>query len=260
MKLIQFLLRASRNTILASALVGIVCGVANASLITLINDYLSARLGGMEAPTYHPYLAMGLLTIAAAMISEVLLARLSAHMGYRLRLHICTHILAMPLSKLELIGKSRLTAVLTQDVPAICMAIVLLPTLFANLTIILACLVYLGHLSLSVLGSLVVFMVFAFITYFVFERMAYSHVRRARQGMDKMLTWFDALVNGIKELKYTMPAARPLFRICSGKPPASSVTTRSVMARPMPLPGTGSTCSISSSSACCSSSCRTSTR
>lgn len=201
MNLIRFLFRTSPKTILASALVGMICGIASAWLITLINDYLSSRISDLTLPSYRPYLAMGLLTICSAMISEVLLARLSAQMGYRLRLHVCTHILAMPLAHLESIGKARLTAVLTQDIPAICVAIVLLPTLFANLTIILACLVYLGHLSPWVLTALVVFMVFAFFTYILFERMAFRHIQRQREGMDALLSQFEALIHGIKELK-----------------------------------------------------------
>ena len=79
--------------------------------------------------------------------SQVTLSHLVQTAIYDLRMHLSPQILGAPLRQLEEIGPSRLLAALNDDVQAVSNALVSIPTICMQSTILLASLIYLGWLS-----------------------------------------------------------------------------------------------------------------
>src|ERR1700755_1661723 len=108
MKLLSFLMRNSRGTVVLAVVAGIVSGACNTAMLALITLVLSrsnpdARLGWAFA---------GLCALAplARFASEMLLVRLGQRSVFDLRMQLSRRILSVPLRRLEEIGPHRLTA------------------------------------------------------------------------------------------------------------------------------------------------------
>lgn len=200
MKIIYFLMRHSRGIIILAALLGIVSGASSALLMALINE----RLG--EGPSARPttvwlFVGIVLAALAANYVSRLLLSRISQQAIYDLRMHLCRQVLSVPLRHLEEIGSHRILATLTQDIPTITRAFMDVPFFCINLTIVLSCLVYLGWLSPTVFGSLLVFLVIGMAGLMLPKRKADRIWREARDEADTLFDHFRALTGGLKELR-----------------------------------------------------------
>src|SRR5262245_55955235 len=113
MQLIRFLVSISWVRIVAVIVAGLVTGVANTYLVTLIR--------GVITPD-HPPVSVWSFALATAVIlvggvlSQVLLIRLAQEAIYRLRADLSGGIVSAPLEHLERLGMHRLMATLTEDV------------------------------------------------------------------------------------------------------------------------------------------------
>lgn len=199
MRALLSLLRERRAYLAAAALIGIAGGAANARLIGLVNDELAAG----AAPPSSPLLFLVLVAAAflTGALSEAMLVVLSERVAHHLRVNLCAQILRLPLSAVERHGKAQLTAVLTQDLPTVCLALLRIPTLLVNAAITLGCLLYLGMLSPAVLALFAAFLVVGLTSYVVPERRAVRSLAVSRRAWDALLADFDTLNQGAKELK-----------------------------------------------------------
>ncbi|HEU4597500.1 MAG TPA: cyclic peptide export ABC transporter [Pyrinomonadaceae bacterium] len=205
MKLLYFLMRHSKGVIILAALIGIISGASSALLMALIN----AKLGGGTAASnpnlvWYFVVIVG-VTLVSNYVSRVLLSRIAQQAIFDLRMNLCRQVLASPLRRLEEIGSHRILATLTQDIPTITRAFLDLPFFCINLTIVVCCLVYLGWLSATVLGGLLVFLVLGMCGLVLPKRKADKVWRRAREEADTLFDHFRALTSGIKELRLHRP-------------------------------------------------------
>src|SRR5215218_2848562 len=100
MKLLSFLLRASKGVVALSLLAGVVGGLSGVGLIALIH----AELGRAAPSPPRVGLAFAGLCLVAALArvgAQVSMVRLAQGTVYRLGLHICRKILAVPLRRFE---------------------------------------------------------------------------------------------------------------------------------------------------------------
>ncbi len=95
----------------------------------------------------------------------------------------------------------RMLASMTDDATSIITALVQLPVLARNATIVLACLAYLLLLSWRVFLLAIVFLVLGMASYKIPQAKARQLLDLARERWDDMLGHFRALIDGIKELK-----------------------------------------------------------
>jgi putative pyoverdin transport system ATP-binding/permease protein len=130
-----------------------------------------------------------------------LLAQLAQDAIYKLRLRISGWILASPLQHLEELGTSRLLATLTEDIQAISSGVFSIPTLCVNAAIVIASLAYLGWLSIGVLLGTLVFMTLSISLVQLLINQAVRSFTAAREENDALMRHFQAITNGIKELK-----------------------------------------------------------
>jgi putative pyoverdin transport system ATP-binding/permease protein len=204
MNLIEFLLKASWQSVLAAAIAGTLGGISSAAAIALINQSIN-----QISPT-HPQAPQGLLwgfiglvaiTLITNLISQFVLVQLAQDAIYKLRLRISGWILASPLRHLEELGANRLLATLTEDIQAISNAVFNIPALFVNAALICAALIYLGWLSVWVLLGTIVFLIAAISLVQLLINRAVYWFTQAREENDTLMQHFRAITDGVKELK-----------------------------------------------------------
>jgi putative pyoverdin transport system ATP-binding/permease protein len=204
MNLIEFLLKASWLSVVAAAITGSISGMGSAASIALINRSISQITP--EHPQAPPELLWGFLGLVTVvlitnLVSQFLLVQLAQDAIYKLRLRISGWILASPLRHLEELGANRLLATLTEDIQSISSAVFSVPTLCVNAAIIFASLAYLGWLSIGVLLGTLVFMALSIALVQLLINQAVRLFTEAREENDALMKHFQAITDGIKELK-----------------------------------------------------------
>jgi putative pyoverdin transport system ATP-binding/permease protein len=204
MNLIEFLLKASWLSVMAAAITGSISGMGSAAAIALINRSISQiSPAHPQAPPELLWGFLGLVTIMLVtnLISQFLLVKLAQDAIYKLRLRISGWILASPLRHLEELGANRLLTTLTEDIQSISGAVFSVPTLCVNAAIIIASLVYLGWLSIWVLLGTLLFMGLSISLVQLLINQAVRLFTEAREENDTLMKHFQAITDGIKELK-----------------------------------------------------------
>src|SRR4051812_7253939 len=110
MNLLSFLLRASKGVVSLSLIAGIVGGLSGVGLIALIQSEL-----GRAAPSPPrvglAFAALCLVSAFARFGAQASMVRLGQGTVYRLCLHICRKILAVPLRRFEELDSGAIVAV-----------------------------------------------------------------------------------------------------------------------------------------------------
>jgi putative ATP-binding cassette transporter len=200
MKLISFLLQYSRRTAILAVLTGILGGACNTALMMIINYTLTSSTDTTRSLLW-VFAALGLLLPLTRFTSEWLLLRLGQDAMLRLRMQLGRQILASPLRRLEELGAPRLLATLTDDIPVIANALLIIPVLCIDVSVVVGSLVYLGWLSGPVLLAVLGFMAIGIASYQLPIIKAVSYLRRAREQTDALMKHFRALTDGAKEFK-----------------------------------------------------------
>ena len=200
MQLLRFLLRHSRRALLLALLAGIISGACNTALIALINSTLKTG-SFLQRPTVTMFLALLLVLPIARFFSEWLLARLGQGALLDMRISLSQKILAAPLKYLEQLGAHRVLTMLTDDLPSITGALVVIPLITINFVVFIGGLIYLCWLSpillVIVLGSLAL----GIFSYQFALIKAMTPARRMREIASDLFNHFKALTEGVKELK-----------------------------------------------------------
>ncbi len=186
------------------ALIGAIsalAGAANILLMVLINKYISVtRFDGAGVAMFAVVL---LAVIGFTIVSQVLLSRLGAQTFLKLREQLVQGISNLSAQQIEAIGNHRLYTALTKDVPAIHELFTMLPGYVFNGTVVVACLVYLGILSLPLFGIFLGFLILALgIAKFLIADRAEKKFVQRRKIEDDLFRCYEAVIDGSKELKF----------------------------------------------------------
>ncbi|MEM6453112.1 MAG: cyclic peptide export ABC transporter [Cyanobacteria bacterium P01_D01_bin.105] len=198
MDIIWLLLRSSWVSVVVAILSGLVSGVCSASLIALINTTLTQ---GSAQSFIWPFAGLALVALLTSAMSQFLLIDLTQNSVYQLRMRLSQRILASPLQQLEVLGPSKLLAVLTKDVQAISDSVFVLPFLCIDVAVICGCLLYLGTLSGWGLAIVLAFLVVSVAFIQILITSAYRYIALARQQVDRLFKNFRGITEGTKELK-----------------------------------------------------------
>ncbi|MGW4633603.1 ATP-binding cassette domain-containing protein [Nocardia sp. NPDC004415] len=199
MQLLRFLAALSPARIAAVVVAGLVAGVANTYLVTLINAVVSPK--PQPDNLLLRFAGTGLVILVSGVLSQVLLIRLSQEAIYRLRSDLSAGIVAAPLEHLERLGMHRLIATLTEDVRALSQAVTAIPSICVDVATIVGCFVFLAIVSgpifaVTVAGTLIGISCVEL----VLKRVRRIY-REARENEDALLRSFQSVTLGIKELK-----------------------------------------------------------
>jgi putative ATP-binding cassette transporter len=202
MKLVLYLLKHSRRGMIWAIVTGSISGICGAGLIAIINSALSNRQSGEPlTELVFSFLALFLLTPVTRFASEYLLLRLSQDTVYAMRMRLSNRILSTPLRRLESLGAPRLLVTLTDDIMQITIALVELPNMVVNGTIVFGCFVYLGWLSPPLMLVALAFLILGGGSYHFAIRGGMRRFRQAREKQDELFGHFRGMTEGAKELK-----------------------------------------------------------
>jgi putative ATP-binding cassette transporter len=199
-KLLRFLLRASRRSVLLIGLAGFVSGALSAAIIAVVNEALHSE------PARLPLMALAFAGIALARLgtnaaSQLALTRYTQRAVLELCREVCRRVLAAPLRRVEELGAPRVLTTLTDDVNALGTAIQVIPALAFNVAIVGGCSLYLAWISWKVFVAVVVLVLMGAGVYRILAVRASAAFRAARAARDALFRHFRSLTEGIKELK-----------------------------------------------------------
>ncbi|MFP3940749.1 MAG: cyclic peptide export ABC transporter [Thermoanaerobaculia bacterium] len=204
MHFLQFVLgrtASARRLMGLSVVVGAVAGLSSVSLLALVHRSIE----GLDGPSFA---SVGL--IFAGLCGLVTLARvgslaslslLGQGLVKELRIELSRRMLATPLARLEELGAHRLLATLTDDVNSLTQALMIVPTLTVNGTIVIGCFAYLAHLDAQLFLMLLGVVALGMVSYRLPATFGIRKFREAREEQDDLFDHFRSLTGGIKELK-----------------------------------------------------------
>lgn len=190
----------ARLTIGLVTITGALAGLGMTALIALVNSALN-QPEVERAELIAAFIGLCVVVPIVGFVSGVLLLRLTAQAARDMRLRMCRRMMAAPYQKLERLGSHRLLATLNDDIPAVTTAVTSLPVIFMQVAVIVGCLIYLGWLSLTLLGMLLVYLLVGVFSYQLPLMRATRYFRLMREQWDAMFGGFRALTEGAKELR-----------------------------------------------------------
>ncbi|MEU4596366.1 ATP-binding cassette domain-containing protein [Nocardia sp. NPDC023988] len=199
MQLLRFLAALSPARIAAVVVAGLICGVANTYLVTLINAAVSPKPPPDDLIAR--FVLTGLVILVSGVLSQVLLIRLSQDAIYRLRSDLSSGIVAAPLEHLERLGMHRLMATLTEDVRSLSQAVTAIPAICVDVATIVGCFVFLAVVSGPIFAVTVAGTLVGIACVEMVLKRVRGIYREARENEDALLRSFQAVTLGIKELK-----------------------------------------------------------
>lgn len=200
MKVLRFVLRYSKGTLLVAFLCGLISGICSTGLLVIVNTMLHHGTSPFVRLSYL-YIVLALAVPVTRGLSEISLIFLSQNTLCQLRVELSQRALTLPLRDLEKMGPDKVLAALTADLPNIADFISLVPLFSINMATALSCLVYLGFLDLHFLLVICGFLAVGVLTYQFPVIRAIGNLRKARQEQDTLLDHFQSLLHGAKELK-----------------------------------------------------------
>lgn len=204
MELLRFFVertRGLRRLLGGSIAAGVVSGLASVSLLGMVHATLRDEETSTMVPLGLAFAGLCVLVAVARVASLSLLALLSQGLVKDLRLELSRRILATPLARLEALGAHRLLATLTDDINALTQAMMFVPGLFINGSIVVGALAYLAWLNTELFLMLLVAVVVGAISYRLPTRFGTRMFTEAREQQDVLFGHFRGLTEGMKELK-----------------------------------------------------------
>jgi putative pyoverdin transport system ATP-binding/permease protein len=201
MRLLKVLFRYSGGMVVWAVLLGACGGAAGALVLAVINSILGKAQAGLTLQGLWGFAALCLLVPLTRLASGLMLVSLGQRVVLDVRMQLSRQILAAPLRFLERVGSHRLTVALTDDLMAITQAVMVLPVVCINATLVAGSLVYLGWLSPRLLVGILFAIVLGVASYQLPLLASIRRMKRARALQDDLYKEFQALQLGNKELK-----------------------------------------------------------
>jgi putative ATP-binding cassette transporter len=212
MKLVWFLFRSNTKITMGIMFLGLVSGAASASLVAILNSALygsSRHWPAWALPA--AFLTIVLVKVSTSLAATLVLGHNLQEIMLNLCSSLCRKIAGTPLRRLEEIGPARIMTSLTDDVALLSNAVQALPTVVANLAILISCTLYLAWISPMAAIALVLLVSLVGVIYRLLMVQAMAAIQRAREGRDVLFRHFRALVEGIKELKLHRERQKEFF-------------------------------------------------
>lgn len=199
MNIIHFFFRQSWKLLLLSAAAGTVSGLAGAALVAVIGQGIGADTRITSFAT--EFFGLCLLYFAAKSCSELFLLRLTQDTICRFRVELSRKILAAPLKQLNQLGKHGLQVMLTRDIDMFSQAFQLLPMVFCDAILLVACMGYLAWLFWPLFIVFALLLAVSMYSYHAAERRPLQQLRKVRSQVEELYRNFRSLIEGVRELK-----------------------------------------------------------
>ena len=198
-RLVQFLLRGPKRTLLVLLVTGLLSGICSAGLLAVIN-VLVHQTGRLPRALALIFVALACVKIATHGLSQLSLVYLAQDTILDLGLKLCAQVTRTSLRTLEKKGPSHILATLTDDVSALAWALQCVPSLTINGAVLLGGAVYLAWLSWTIFLGVVGLTLVGALTYKVLHDRAFRVIYAARESRAALFRHFRSLTEGTKEL------------------------------------------------------------
>ncbi|OTA20415.1 Cyclic peptide transporter [Xenorhabdus beddingii] len=224
MTLIAYLYRQSWVLLLVSTISALISGFAGASIVGMISQGVTETIN-LTAFLWS-FFGICFIFFITKTVAEITLSHLAQSTIFSLRLSLSNKILRAPLQKLHKLGRHGLLAVLTKDVDVFVHSFMLAPSVFGNITLIMACFGYLAWISWQLFVILAVLSLISMYLFYLWEKHPLRLMTAMRDQVDKIYLNFQSLIDGSKELKLNKqkgnlfidkviaPAAKAFQEIC----------------------------------------------
>jgi putative ATP-binding cassette transporter len=199
MQLTKLLFTISWARMVAVFAAGLVSGVANTYLLTLIGSVLSPE--AHHGAAVQRFAVTAAVALVGGVVSQLLLIRLTQDAIYQLRTQLSSRVVSAPLEHLERLGVHRLLVTLTEDVRALSHAVTALPNICVDAVTIAGCFVVLALVSGPIFAVTATGTALSILGVEMFLRRVRRLYRQARENEDALLRSFHSATVGIKELK-----------------------------------------------------------
>lgn len=205
------------NRVFMSIVLGALAGVSYAMLIPIVLSSLQVAPTGLsyvpvEVHTILSYeianfsyarlfFVLCVFILAAKSISQITLIRISMDLTTDLRTKLYEKIARAPVTTLDMVGPSRLSGVVTEDVRRVIMGARMLPDLLINAVTLAGMLGFLMYLNSSTFVFVVQAILVGVLTYQIPMYFGHRAFNRSRQLFDGLNEGIRGLIYGVKELK-----------------------------------------------------------
>jgi putative ATP-binding cassette transporter len=184
--------------VLATAIAGSIAG--GAATIALLATLVHAS-GSSAQPPLALFVFLAGALLAGRALSNLLVPRLSAGAGFRLRQMLTHSILAAPFDLIERIGTARLDTALVEETRIVAAALPRLVQLAVSSVIVIGGLGYLGRFSPEALLIALAITAIGVPVYWMLRKRAVELAAEIARLNQRMFANLASLANGIKELK-----------------------------------------------------------
>ncbi|WP_070357460.1 cyclic peptide export ABC transporter [Duganella sp. HH105] len=199
--MLTYLIRQSRNLMIAAALASIATGVCSVLLLTQINAALTAETHAERMVLAWRFAAFAVVAMLTHMVSSVLFERLNQSAHANLRRFISARVMAADFRRLEEIGGPKVQSALSEHSARVADFFVSFPIILVNSIIVAGCLVYMAWLSWQVFLAAIITIVLGSLGYHLAHVRAIRHLDLAAREQDNLFDHFRSLVEGAKELR-----------------------------------------------------------
>ncbi|MDN6298119.1 MAG: multidrug ABC transporter permease/ATP-binding protein [Halomonas sp.] len=203
--------RDYRLAFIGVVLLSLVSAGLGVGVIAFINQRL---LAATDAPlsVLPQFLGLIALLLGVTLGSQLALTTLGHRFVFHLRGRLIKRILDTDIGHLEQLGGARLLASLATDVRYITVAFVRLPELVQGGVLTVGAALYLGWLSLPLLGITVLWVTFTMAVGLKMVARVYREISRVRNIEDRLYENYQAVIDGRKELALNRDRAEWLYR------------------------------------------------
>jgi putative pyoverdin transport system ATP-binding/permease protein len=197
MRVIRWLLTESIFRFILASLASIAGGLLTVGVLVLLFRVISKD----AEVRLELFVLLSVGAVACRTLARRLIGSIGRDAILFLRVELFRRTIAAPLADIERIGRSRLVMALTDDIGRIASIVPSLVILCTNVTLIIACLAYLGWLSIVQLGITLLVVAAGLICHVVLRREGTKQTRISREKRHDLLEVFRSSLDGVKELK-----------------------------------------------------------
>lgn len=199
--MLSYLIRKSRNLMIAAALVSITSGLCSVLLLSQVNAALTATSWAERAAVAWRFAIFALAAMFGQMISSVLFERLNQRAHADLRRFISKRVISADFRRLEEVGSARVQAALSEHCTKVAEFFVSFPRILVNAIIVLGSLVYVAWLSWQAFLGAVIVIGLGSLGYHLAHLRAIRHLEAASKEQGRLFDHFRSLTDGAKELR-----------------------------------------------------------
>lgn len=187
-------------------------GLLGIGTLAYINNFLLHARNDMASDALWQFGILVLLYLAASTLSQMMLARIGHGFIFDMQAQMLKQILDSPEIQLQITGKPKILASLSNDIRSMSIAFARLPELIQGILFVTACSIYLIWLSPKLFAVTALLMALMIFISNIMVRRHYRYFSLKRQAEDKLYQHYDTGLSGHKELSLNRYRAERFYQ------------------------------------------------